>query len=123
MTMESPTRAISRLVAALETLVEHEAQQIAVRDHAGVLRTQRKVGLIVQKLAQIGSAPADADARARMARLLANRRRSQQQIASRIAHLRQELARVGSGRSMLSKIVPLYGGVKRPAVRRLSALT
>jgi hypothetical protein len=121
--MESPTRAVSRLVAALETLAEHESVLVAARDHAGVLRTQRKAGLIVERLAQIGSAPADAPTRSRVARLLEMRRRTQLQIAERISQLREELARVGSGRSMLASIVPLYGGAKRAAPSRLSALT
>jgi hypothetical protein len=121
--MESPTRAISRLVVALETLVEQEALQIATRDHAGILRTQRKVALVVQKLAQIGSHAADADSRARVARLLVRRRRTQEDIAARISHLSQELSRVRRGRGMLAKIVPLYGGAKRHLHRRLSAVT
>jgi hypothetical protein len=121
--MESPARAVARLVAALETLVEHEAVHVAARDHAGVLRTQRKAGLIVQRLAQIGSAPADADTRLRVARLLESRRKTQLQIAARIAQLRQELARVSGGRSMLAKVVPLYGGARRPTSGRLRALS
>jgi hypothetical protein len=121
--MESPTRALSRLVAALETLVEHECVQVAERDHAAVLRTQRKAGLIMEKLVQIGSASADADTRSRVGRLLAKRRRTKLQIEVRISQLRQELARVGSGRSMLASIVPVYGGARRPATGRLSVLT
>jgi len=121
--MESPTRAISRLVAALETLVEHEALQVESRDHAAVQRTQRKAGIIVQRLAEIGSAPADADTRSRVARLLQKRSRTQLRIAARLAELREELARVGNGRSMLASLIPLYGGARRPMSGRLSALT
>jgi hypothetical protein len=121
--MESPTRALSRLVAALETLAEHECVQVAARDHAGVLCTQQKAGILVQKLAQIGAAPADADTRSRVARLLQKRRRTKLLITERIAQLREELARVGSGRSMLASIIPLYGAARRPVSGRLSALT
>jgi hypothetical protein len=124
--METPARTVSRLVAALEALVEQESVQIAARDYAAVFRTQQRVAPLVERLGQMGSAAADEDSRSRMACLVVKRRASQAHIAARISSLREELASVGrrrAGLRRLAKIVPLYAAGCRPIVGRLSAIS
>jgi hypothetical protein len=119
--METASRALWRLIGALETLVDREAFQIASGDHAGFLATQQKVAPVIAKLAQMGGGSADAEARAQVAKLLAKRRNSQEHLAARIKHLREELARTGAGLRRLSQIAPLYiGRATRIQPRRLS---
>jgi hypothetical protein len=121
--METPSRALSRLVASLETLIDQEALEVASGDFAGFQRTQQRVGPLVAKLAQIGSGPVDETMRVRLAALAARRGQIRVIIASRVTHLRAELTRVGNGLRRLSSVSTFYSGAaNRSTRRRLSAI-
>jgi hypothetical protein len=122
--MESPSHAVTRLLQALETLVEQEAVQIASGDHCGVLRTQRRATPVVERLAQIGARAADPAAHARIAVLLERRQRSQERLAAQIGRIREELSRTAASQHRLARIAPVYiSGTGRCVPRRLSAVS
>lgn len=121
--METPSGTVSRLVAALEVLVERERAQIEAGNHRGFLMTRRRVSPIVAKLVQLGKGAADAASRARIARIVDRRSGSQEHVSARIEHLRGELSRVNASLGRLAKVVPSYGRVaNKPTRRRLSAM-
>jgi hypothetical protein len=122
--METAAGTVSRLVAALEVLVEREGAHIEAGDHRGFLLARRRVSPVVAKLVQLGAGAADSASRARMRRILDRRRGNQERAATRLEHLRRELSRVNASLGRLAKVVPTYGRIaKGPAQRRLSVLT
>jgi hypothetical protein len=121
--MESKSRSIDRLLTALETLVGQEAAQVAAGDHGGVLKTQERTAPVVERLAELGARTADAGAHARIAAVLARRRRSQQLLAEQINRVGHELDRARASQRRLAGIAPLYfARPRKRAAGRLSAV-
>lgn len=122
--MESRTRAIDRLLCALERLVDEESVRVAVGDHAGLLRTQQRTTPVVVRLAELGGQISDPAAHRRVAALLEKRQRSQQLLAVQMGKVREELIRARASQSRLAAIAPVYlGRARRRLERRLCAVS
>lgn len=121
--METREHAFSRLVRALQTLVEQEAAQIAARDYRGVVKTQQRATPVVARLAELGASAADADSLVRVAALMVRRQQSQDLLAVQIAQTGEALRRSSESKRRISQIAPAYGTAARAhAARRLCAV-
>lgn len=106
---ETPRRRFSRLLAALDDLVEREAIGVAARDLVTVGEMQQRAAPLVAGLAELGMEAADEAARARVAALLARRQHSINLMESQLAVLREELLALGEGTRRVAQIAPVYG--------------
>jgi len=116
--METPTRRFSRLLAALDDLVERESIGVEARDFAMVTELQQRAAPLVAGLAELGMAAADEVARAQVAALLARRQHSINLMESQLATAREELLALGEGTRRISQIAPVYGRAEGAAPRQ-----
>ena len=107
--METPPRKFTRLLTALDDLVEREAIGVAARDFATVGEIQRRTAPLVAGLAELGPSAADDVARSRMAALMTRRQSSLDLLEGQIAQAREDLAWLGEGVRRVHQVAPVYG--------------
>ncbi len=98
---------IARLIGALDDLVGREEVLFAASDIDGVVAVQGRAAPLVTRLAELAPS-ADADARARVARLLGRRGTLAQQLARAAERLRVELAEVQTSEAQCARLAPAY---------------
>jgi hypothetical protein len=108
-TGEAPAQKVARLLSALEDLISQESLAIRSGDFPCVLRTQQRVAPLVECLIGLAASAGDA-ARARIAAIVDQRRRSDDWLATALAKGRDELRQMQRSRRQLAKIRPVYGG-------------
>jgi hypothetical protein len=113
--METSGHRFGRLLDALDDLVSQEAITVRARDYEAVGHLQRRSAAVVEGLAALGPAVADARAKARVASLLARRQHTIENIESQLATTRDELHAIEQSERRMARIAPAYG---TPAAKR-----
>jgi hypothetical protein len=113
--MKTPGRTFGRLLDALDDLVGQEAATVRARDYEAVGHIQRRSAAVIEGLAALGPAVADARMKARVAALLARRQHNVECIESQLATTRNELAAIEQSESRMARIAPAYGSPPKSA--------
>ena len=119
--MDTPAQTCQRLLAALEDFAMQEAALVAACDFAGLAKIQQRTAPLIEHLAQLGSANADAIFRKRVRALLARRRQTDDALTAELAKAKQELKRTHASEQRIAQIASVYGR-SVAAVRQLSAV-
>ena len=108
--MREPTKdRFSRLLAACEQLTREEAAALSRRNFATLSRTQQvKSAILADLTAEAGTGALDADARARLTRLLNTTRENQLAIANLKAATSEKLRKVRVSANRLHIPRPAY---------------
>ncbi len=120
--MESPARRFTRLLTALEDVVEQEEATLQARDFSAVSEVQRRAAPLVSGLGALSLAVVDGPALARIAALLARRQHSMEWLESQLAVTRTELAAVQHSLAQVTRIAPAYRGVSSDQISRFNAV-
>jgi polyphosphate kinase len=107
--MEAPRQAFTRLLNALDTLVEQERNTVLAGDFAAVEDIQRRADPLIERLRSLGVDASDELARARVAGLLARRQHNIELIEAQLATARDELFAVQESTRRVACIAPAYG--------------
>jgi hypothetical protein len=107
--MEAPRQAFTRLLNALDELVEQERATVIDGDFDAVTEIQRRADPLVVRLQSLGVDAADDIARARVAGLLARRQHNIDLIEAQLATARTELFAVQESTRRVACIAPAYG--------------
>lgn len=106
--METPVHRLERLVSALEDLTSQESLLLRAGDFAGVVRTQGRAAPLVEAVAGL-STVAGVSVRARVAEIVARRKRGEELLAGTLAHTSAALKQLQTNQQRLAQIRPVYG--------------
>jgi polyphosphate kinase len=107
--MEAPRQAFTRLLNALDALVDQERNTVLAGDFTAVEEIQRRADPLIERLRSLGVDAADELARVRVAGLLARRQHNIDLIESQLTAARAELFAVQESTRRVACIAPAYG--------------
>lgn len=119
--METPLQTATRLLKALEELVEQEAAAMREYDLASALGVTERAAPLVDKLLQLSGKPEVATLRPQVETLLVRRRQTAQHIDTQLVRLRTELGQADRARVRISRVAPAYGRAVLSVESRLNA--
>lgn len=119
--MEQPSQKASRLLTALEEMVEQEGMYLRGGFYDLAVELRQRTDPLVQDLAGLAGAPGVDELRPRVAAVLGRSACHDALLAMKMTELSDEIHRIDQARHRTAQVAPAYAAAPAPALPRFQA--